>query len=115
MQPTLYLSRQSHSAIILDSGAYRNDASSYMHSLLTWDHESRQKFRADAKKDLERYGTVDIQSTEVTSVRKTDDGVFEATSNSGQTWAGKKLILATGVKDIYPDIEGYADCWVTGM
>jgi hypothetical protein len=28
---------------------------------------------------------------------------------------GRKVILATGVRDIYPDIEGYDECWAYGM
>jgi len=51
----------------------------------------------------------------VEAVRKGDDGCFVATDCEGKLWIGKKLILATGVKDVYPDIEGYAECWATGM
>ncbi len=48
-------------------------------------------------------------------LRKADDGCFEATDTDGELWMGKKVILATGVRDVYPDIEGYAECWVKGM
>jgi thioredoxin reductase len=30
-------------------------------------------------------------------------------------WAGKKVVLAVGVKDVYPDIEGYDAVWGRGV
>jgi len=43
------------------------------------------------------------------------EGGFKVEDTAGSTWKGKKLILATGVEDIYPAIEGYAECWTSGM
>ena len=107
--------RQAHSIAILDSGKYRNEASQHMHTMPTWDHRNPEGFRAGAKKEFERYGCVEIANVAVRSIKKTDQGLFEATAEIGQVWTGRKLILATGVEDIYPDIEGYAECWVSGM
>ncbi|KAI9789609.1 MAG: hypothetical protein M1816_005918 [Peltula sp. TS41687] len=44
-------------------------------------------------------------------------GPFEAIDVNGTCtgWRGKKLILATGVVDVYPDIDGYGDCWVRAI
>lgn len=107
--------RQSHSTLILDSGKYRNDGSSYMHTVPTWDHRNPSEFREAARKDYDRYGTVKVENAEVASVKSTADGLFEATGTEGQVWIGRKLVLATGVVDNFPDIEGYADCWISGM
>jgi thioredoxin reductase len=30
---------------------------------------------------------------------------------SGETFKAKKIIFASGIRDIMPDIEGYAECW----
>jgi thioredoxin reductase len=106
--------RQAHSTIIVDSGKYRN-ANSLMHTVPTWDHRQPSEFRAAAKKDLERYGTVKVEDGEVTSIKKTDEGLFEAVGSNGQVWIGRKLVLATGVTDVFPDVPGYGDCWISGM
>lgn len=106
--------RQAHSTLIIDSGKYRND-DSYMHTLSTWDHRKASEFRAAARKDFERYGTVQIEDAEVASVKKTEEGLFQLTSTNGEVWEGHKLVLATGVIDVFPKIEGYAECWVTGI
>jgi thioredoxin reductase len=107
--------RQSHSTLILDSGKYRNEGSSHMHTVPTWDHRDPSEFREAARKDFDRYGTVKVENAEVASVKNTADGLFEATGTNGQVWTGRKLVLATGVVDIFPDIEGYANCWISGM
>ena len=109
------LVRQYHTAIVFDAGKYRNDKTYHMHTLPTWDHKHPEEFRAKARQDLERYNTVKFENTEIRTVRKTEDGLFEAMGKDGRTWTGSKLILASGVEDIYPDIGGYAECWVTAM
>ncbi|KAJ4391003.1 hypothetical protein N0V93_004602 [Gnomoniopsis smithogilvyi] len=106
--------RQDHSIYLFDSHQYRNAASKHMHTLSSWDHRDPAEFRDAALKELERYGTVTVDRTEVESIKQTEDGMIEATG-SGKTVKGKKVILATGVEDIFPDIPGYADCWVTGI
>ena len=64
---------------------------------------------------FKRYGTVKFEAAEVASIKKTEDGLFEAMGSNGQIWTGRKLVLATGVTDIFPDIKGYIDCWISGM
>src|SRR3569833_745604 len=50
-----------------------------------------------------------------TGVYRTDNVRFEATDARGTTWTGKKLVLASGMRDIYPDIPGYDDVWGRGV
>ena len=111
------LARQFHSITVLDSGNYRNEGSFYMHTVPTWDHKDPEDFRTAIRKDVrENYKNVDIQQgIEVKNVKKTEDGFFEAQDTSDKTFVGRKLILATGCKDIYPEIEGYAECWGKGV
>ena len=106
--------RQDHKTILFDSGRYRNSLSKHMHTVPTWDHRDPHEFRTAARADLERYGSVTVEATEVFRLVQREDGVFEATAG-GKTWTGKKVILSTGVEDVFPDIEGYPECWVSGM
>jgi thioredoxin reductase len=110
------LARQVQTCIVFDNGTYRNKASNDMHMVLTADSSSPADFRASARKELlSNYDTVAFQeSTTITKVTKIEGG-FEVKDTEGTTWEGKKLVLATGVEDIYPAIEGYADCWPSGM
>ncbi|KAI1824920.1 FAD/NAD(P)-binding domain-containing protein [Xylaria intraflava] len=107
--------RQHHKTVLFDSEKYRNAASKHMHTLASWDHENPEEFRRASRANLERYGTVTVENAEIKSLKQRDDGLFEAAADDGRTWVGKKVILATGVEDICPDIPGYADCWVSGI
>lgn len=110
-----YLGRQLFNAVVFDSGVYRNAPASHMHNVLGFDHQNPENLRAKARQDLERYDTIRVEKTAIESVRKAGDGMFEATDANGKTWRAKKLVLATGVKDISPGIPGYEDCWGRGM
>lgn len=106
--------RQDHTIYLFDSQQYRNAAAKHLHTISSWDHRDPAEFRAASLKELERYGTVTIDHTEVESITKNEDGTIEATG-SGKKVLGKKLILATGVEDVFPEIPGYAECWISCM
>lgn len=116
------LARQLYTAVVFDSGAYRNARARHMHNVPTWDHRDPADFRAAARRDLlARYATVQFREAAVESVRVRgsgdDDGrkLFEATDAAGRVWTGRKLVLASGVRDVYPDIPGYDDVWGRGV
>lgn len=56
------------------------------------------------------YSTVQFLNGSATSGIKTEQG-FEIHVTPGETFGAKKLIFATGIRDIMPGIEGFADCW----
>ncbi|CAD6585422.1 MAG: hypothetical protein ASARMPREDX12_001995 [Alectoria sarmentosa] len=110
------LARQLYTAVVFDSGVYRNQLATHMHNVLTWDHQSPADFRSKGREDiLKRYATIKFQDTEIKSVAKTQQGHFELKDAQGKTWTGRKLVLATGVRDVFPDIEGYGNCWARGI
>jgi gliotoxin/aspirochlorine biosynthesis thioredoxin reductase len=112
----LCLSRALYKTAVFDSGEYRNEASRHVHMLPTWDHKDPREYRKAARSELQnRYNTVTFVDLKVTTVTKEGNGTFRAIDAKGNAWTGKKLILATGVKDILPDIPGYEECWVKGM
>ena len=91
-----------------------------MHTVPTWDHRDPSEFLAACRKDLvARYSTVSFQDVAIERIKKTqrEDGtsLFLATDENGEEWWGRKVILATGITDVMPDIEGYEQCWTNGM
>ena len=111
------LARQLYTAVVFDHKVYRNARATHMHNVAGWDHQPPSAFRAKAREDiLARYQTIQFHDVVVSEVRKNQTtGYFEAVDATGLVWTGRKLVLATGVTDIYPDIEGYADCWGYAM
>ncbi|KAH9204018.1 hypothetical protein DL95DRAFT_320215 [Leptodontidium sp. 2 PMI_412] len=87
-----------------------------MHGVLTWEHRDAAEFRAAARKDiLANYNTTFFENSTISKLEKfgRDDGtsLFKAINETGKEWWGRKVVLATGIKDIMPDIEGYEECW----
>lgn len=110
------LARQLYTAAVFDSGVYRNDRAAEMHNFVTWDHRHPAEFRKKTRDDLlARYQTIRFEDKKIESVQKTPDGYFQATDVTGQVWRGRRLVLANGVRDLIPDIDGYDDCWGRGM
>jgi thioredoxin reductase len=106
------LSRLMVPTIVFDSGRYRNAPATHMHNMVGFDHVDPSHFRAISRQQLtDRYKTNTFVDRTVTSLTKTGDGSFEATDEDGQTYEARKVILATGVRDILPDIDGFASAW----
>lgn len=109
------VARQDHTTALFDSREYRNAKGKYMHTVPTWDHRDPNDFRSAARADFERYGAlVTMENAKVDHIRQREDGTFEAVAGA-RVYTGKKVVLATGVKDVFPDIHGYSDCWGSGM
>jgi thioredoxin reductase len=63
-----------------------------------------------AKEQVLKYETVTFEQDEALSGEKTKDG-FAITTKKGHTYSAKKLLFATGVRDVLPNISGFAECW----
>jgi gliotoxin/aspirochlorine biosynthesis thioredoxin reductase len=116
------LARQAQTALILDSGIYRNAVSRHMHGVPGFDHVDPADFRAKVRKDLAtRYGDcIEYKAATVKKVRKLSEeeegSGFEAVDEEGRTYRGVKLGLATGIRDVIEgEVEGYKECWGKGM
>jgi len=87
-----------------------------MHNVPGFDHADPADYRAKAREDLKkRYETVEFVSANIQEVRKIA-GLFEAADSQGKVYQGRKLALATGVRDVVEEqVEGYAECWGRSM
>ena len=104
------LGRAMKKVLIIDSGKPCNRQTPYSHNFLTHDGKSPAEITALANLQVRRYKTVKFFNGLATSGFKTETG-FEIQVASGETFAAKKLIFATGIRDIMPDIDGFAACW----
>ncbi|KAI1493557.1 FAD/NAD(P)-binding domain-containing protein [Biscogniauxia mediterranea] len=106
---------------------FRNARARHMHNVLGWEHADPAAFRARARADLEaRYGdTAAVRDgVDVVRVERIDDGGketqgsrtrFRAVDATGAVYEGRKLVLACGIRDVMPDIPGYAELWGRGI
>ncbi|KAK1980966.1 hypothetical protein LZ30DRAFT_750367 [Colletotrichum cereale] len=109
--------QQLYTSVLFDSGLYRNARAAHMHNVLGFDHVPPAVFRAKAREDIRaRYAeSVTFADVEVLQASRLGEGLFRAEDAQGRTWFGRRLVLATGVTDVMPDVPGYADCWGRGI
>lgn len=96
--------------LVIDSGKPCNAQTPHSHNFLTQDGTTPAGISAIAREQVAQYATVKFTKGVVTDGKKTADG-FEIKLQTGQTIQGSIVIFATGIRDIMPDIDGFADCW----
>lgn len=104
------LGRALRKVLIIDSGNPCNQQTPHSHNFLTNDGKTPKEIAGIAKKQVQQYDTVSFLNALVTTGHKTKSG-FEIKTDSGERFSAKKLVFATGIKDIMPGIPGFAACW----
>jgi thioredoxin reductase len=110
LSAALALGRALKSVLIIDAGNPCNKQTPHSHNFLTQDGKTPAQINALALSDVLSYPRVKFQSDSVVSVSGTDND-FWVTTAAGSTIGAKKLLFATGIKDMMPAIEGFAECW----
>lgn len=123
----LCFARTRSTALVFDSSSYRNEGITHMHTVPSRDHFDPYEFRRISREQIEsRYDTVWFRNATIVKASKKlitlddsekfkDEGKeyegFEVQDSDGATYQGRKLILATGSRDVFPDIPGFAENW----
>lgn len=104
------LGRALRKVLVIDSGHPCNKQTPHSHNFLTNDGKTPKEIASTARQQVQLYDTVELLDGLVTAVGKTETG-FELSVQTGETFAAKKLVFATGIKDIMPEIPGFSACW----
>lgn len=104
------LGRSLRQVLIIDNGKPCNEQTPYSHNFITQDGKTPKHISTLAKQQVEKYDTVKFLNGMATTGTKTENG-FTIQLATGETFSAKKIIFATGIKDIMNNINGYAECW----
>ena len=104
------LGRALRHVLIIDSEEPCNKQTPYSHNFITHDGKTPREIATLSKQQVEKYKTVTIFNGLATKGTKTEKG-FEIQTASGETFNAKKLIFATGIRDIMSNINGFGECW----
>ncbi len=110
LSAALSLGRSLRTVLIIDSGSPCNQKASHAHNFITHDGTAPHLIAEKARAQVLQYPSVTYRNDLAVSASATDTG-FTVRTDSGHTFTAKKLILATGIKDKFPDIDGFAACW----
>ena len=105
----LVLARARHQVTVIDDQTYRNTAVDEFHGFPTRDATAPSRFQSDAMQELSSYGVAFIGST-VTGVDATG-GIVRVELDDDTAITASALLLATGVQDDLPPIDGLERRW----
>lgn len=104
------LGRSLKQVLVIDSGEPCNRQTPYSHNFITHDGRAPKEIAALAREQVQKYDTIKFFKGLATRGTKAENG-FNIQTASGELFSTKKLIFATGIKDIMPNIPGFAECW----
>ncbi len=110
LSAAMALGRSMKKVLILDSGQPCNRQTPYSHNFITQDGEKPAAISEKAKAQVLKYDTVKFLSGIAAAGKKTESG-FTVSTKGGGEFSAEKLIFASGIKDIMPDIKGFSECW----
>ncbi|AZA77687.1 NAD(P)/FAD-dependent oxidoreductase [Chryseobacterium sp. G0186] len=104
------LGRSLRNVLIIDNGKPCNRQTPHSHNFVTHDGKSPKEISELAKKEVEKYSTVQFYEGTVLKIVQNNNSFEVETSTDGKLYS-KKIILASGIKDVMPDIPGFEECW----
>lgn len=110
LSAALALGRALRHVLILDSGQPCNWQTPHSHNLLTQDGATPAHLAATARTQVLAYPTVTLRAGTVTAVTGVSPA-FEVQTAAGETIRAKKILFATGIRDVLPAIPGFAESW----
>lgn len=110
LSAALTLGRSLRRVLLIDEGLPCNRQTPHSHNFLTQDHVAPAEIARQAREQVAAYPTVNFLAERVEALEGSD-GRFKVKTQTGQQFEAEKLIFATGVRDLLPEIEGLAECW----
>lgn len=106
----MQLARARRRVLVLDAGLRRNRFAEKSHGLVGQDGRPPEVMAADGKAQLLSYPAVQWGEDTVVHAERADAG-FVVRAASGRHFSARSLVLAVGVVDELPNLEGVAERW----
>lgn len=122
LSAALMLGRSRRRVLVLDEGRPRNRFAGHMHGVLGRDHSSPLALLDDGRAELGRYDGVTVRTGVAVGAQAADDAASDALPASGFTLdladgerlLARRLLVASGLTDVLPDVPGLAEQWGRG-
>ncbi|PKQ26478.1 MAG: SAM-dependent methyltransferase [Actinobacteria bacterium HGW-Actinobacteria-4] len=110
----LQVSRQRRSVIVIDDGTPRNAPASHMHGYLGYEGHPPEDLLRAGRAEARSFGA-EILAARATQVTRDPDGRFRVDLHGGHSVTARRVIIATGLVDELPEVEGLAQQWGRGV
>lgn len=110
LSAALVLSRARRRVLVVDSGSPRNAPATQMHGYLSRDGLAPSELVSIGRAEIAVYGAT-VLDAEVTAVATDGGAGFRVRVSGGREISARRLLLATGLHDVLPDIAGLRERW----
>lgn len=110
LSAALQLARARRSVAVVDAGLRRNRFAAHAHGFIGQDGRAPGDIAAAGRADLLAYPTVRWHADTAVAAQADDDG-FRVELAAGAAIRARRLVLAIGVEDHLPSLDGLAERW----
>jgi thioredoxin reductase len=107
LSAALVLGRARRRTLVVDAGEPRNAPAAHMQGYLSRDGMPPAEFLAIGREEIARYGVELIRDRAVDATKGGDR--FAVVLAGGRTVRARALVVATGLKDVLPEVPGVAE------
>ncbi|WP_147676933.1 NAD(P)/FAD-dependent oxidoreductase [Algibacter pacificus] len=110
LSAAMALGRSLRKTLVLDAGKPCNRQTPQSHNYLTQDGSTPREIAEKSKSEIAKYNSVKFYNGLAVKGKRSKNG-FEISTSTGRVFLAKKLVFASGVKDVMPNIKGFSVCW----
>ncbi|MEI9402208.1 NAD(P)/FAD-dependent oxidoreductase [Mesorhizobium argentiipisi] len=110
LSAAMYAARGRRKVLVIDAGQPRNRFAEHSHGFFGQDGRAPSDILGQARAQLLAYPSVRMIEGRAARAAIAGNG-FEVRMDDGEGFGGTRLVLATGVRDILPDVPGLAAQW----
>ncbi|WP_210590824.1 NAD(P)/FAD-dependent oxidoreductase [Streptomyces sp. GESEQ-35] len=111
----LMLARSRRSVVVIDSGTPRNAPATAMHGFIVLDGTPPPEILKRGREQVRQYGGRivfgEVATAEPAAPSAAGDLRFTATLADGRTLTARRVLVATGLRDVLPGVPGLAEHW----
>ena len=111
LSAALVLGRARRSVAVIDSGKPRNAPAAHMHGFLSRDGMAPRELLAVGRSELQTYGVELTQDDVVDISWRGIEAGFVVELSGGTTLETRTVLVATGLRDSLPEIQGIQELW----
>ncbi|TPK24447.1 NAD(P)/FAD-dependent oxidoreductase [Mesorhizobium sp. B2-5-9] len=111
LSAAMQAARARRTVLVIDAGQPRNRFAAHSHGFLGQDGRTPGAILDNARRQLLAYPTARLATARADKAIANSSSDFEITTDGGETFGAARLVLATGVRDILPEVPGLAEQW----
>ncbi|MDQ3082545.1 MAG: NAD(P)/FAD-dependent oxidoreductase, partial [Gemmatimonadota bacterium] len=110
LSAALWLARYLRKVVVIDAGDPRNWETRGINGIIGSQGIRSPDLRRQARADAERFGAECIDD-KVTEIQNLNAERFNLTLEKSEPIAARRVLLAIGIRDVWPNIPGLGECY----